>query len=344
MISFESDYNNGVEPAILRRLIETNEDKTSGYGFDPYCEQAKAKIKSACELSEADIFFLVGGTQTNSTVIDSLLCNYEGVICVDTGHINVHEAGAIEAFSHKVIALPSADGKLKADQLENYMATFTADESSHHMVQPGMVYITFPTELGGLYTKQELSDIYDVCRKYSLYLYIDGARLGYALASDACDVTLPYLAKHCDVFYIGGTKVGAMFGEAVVYTNTRAPKHLFTIVKNHGALLAKGRMLGIQFDTLFSDDLYFRISRHAIQMAKKLKTVFERHGFRIGIDSPTNQQFVVLSPEQKKQLMRKIAFEVWEPLNENEILCRFVTSWATTDEDIIALDEALNNI
>ncbi len=344
MISFESDYNNGVEPAILRRLIETNEDKTSGYGFDPYCEQAKAKIKSACELSEADIFFLVGGTQTNSTVIDSLLCNYEGVICVDTGHINVHEAGAIEAFSHKVIALPSADGKLKADQLENYMATFTADESSHHMVQPGMVYITFPTELGGLYTKQELSDIYDVCRKYSLYLYIDGARLGYALASDACDVTLPYLAKHCDVFYIGGTKVGAMFGEAVVYTNTRAPKHLFTIVKNHGALLAKGRMLGIQFDTLFSDDLYFRISRHAMQMAMKLKTVFERHGFRIGIDSPTNQQFVVLSPEQKKQLMRKIAFEVWEPLNENEILCRFVTSWATTDEDIIALDEALNNI
>ena len=215
---------------------------------------------------------------------------------------------------------------------------------NHHMVQPGMVYITFPTELGGLYTKQELADIYDVCRKYSLYLYIDGARLGYALASDACDVTLPYLAKHCDVFYIGGTKVGAMFGEAVVYTNTRAPKHLFTIVKNHGALLAKGRMLGIQFDTLFSDDLYFRISRHAIQMAKKLKTVFERHGFRIGIDSPTNQQFVVLSPEQKKQLMRKIAFEVWEPLNENEILCRFVTSWATTDEDIIALDEALNNI
>ncbi|WP_024990438.1 threonine aldolase family protein [Segatella albensis] len=344
MISFESDYNNGVEPAILRRLIETNNDKTSGYGFDPYCEQAKAKIKRACELEEADIFFLVGGTQTNSTVIDSLLCNYEGVICVDTGHINVHEAGAIEAFSHKVIALPSADGKLKADQLEKYMAAFTVDESSRHMVQPGMVYITFPTELGGLYTKQEIADIYDVCRKYSLYLYIDGARLGYALASDKCDVTLPFLAKHCDVFYIGGTKVGAMFGEAVVYTNTRAPKRLFTIVKNHGALLAKGRMLGIQFDTLFSDDLYFRISRHAMQMAMKLKAVFEHHGFRMGIDSPTNQQFVILSPEQKKILMQKIAFEVWEPINENEILCRFVTSWATTEEDIKALDEALSNI
>ncbi len=341
MTSFESDYNNGIVPEILKRLAETNDEKTTGYGNDQYCEKAKQKIKQACGLKDAEIYFLIGGTQTNSTVIDSLLQGYEGVICANTAHINVHESGAIEAFGHKVISLDSNNGKLSAKQIEDYMSVFTADKTYLHMVQPRMVYITFPTELGGLYSKQEIADIYYVCKKYDLYLYVDGARLGYGLMSDKCDITLPFLASHCDVFYIGGTKVGAMFGEAIVYTNTRAPKYIFTIIKRHGSLLAKGRMLGLQFDTLFSDDLYFKISRHAIEKANQLKTVFERHGYRIGVDSPTNQQFIILSPEQKENLMKKIAFEVWESLNENEILCRFVTSWATTDKDIEELEKAL---
>ena len=341
MISFESDYNNGMLPEILEQFQVTNFDKTSGYGFDPYCQRAKEKIKKACGLSEAEIFFLIGGTQVNSTVIDALCAGYEGVIAADTAHIGVHESGAIEAFGHKVLTLPGNNSKLSAEAIDAYMSSFLADETYPHMVQPRMVYITFPSELGTIYSRSELEAIYSVCKKYDLYLYIDGARLGYGLMSDACDIDLPFLASHCDVFYIGGTKVGAMFGEAVVFTNTRAPKAMFTIVKRHGALLAKGRMLGIQFDTLFTDDLYFKISRHAIEKASELVQVFERHSIPIGIDSPTNQQFVILSPEQKEKLMKKIAFEVWAPIDDKQILCRFVTSWATTNEDIKALDEAL---
>lgn len=344
MVSFESDYNNGVQPEILKRLVETNNEKTSGYGFDTYCLQAKEKIKEACHLETADIYFLIGGTQTNTTVIDSLTQGCEGVLAANTSHINVHESGAVESFGHKVIVIDSKDSKLSAETIDEYMAAFLADETYPHRVQPGMVYITFPTELGALYTKQEIEDIYQVCLKYELYLVIDGARLGYGLMSYSNDVSLPFLASHCDVFYIGGTKVGAMFGEAVVFTNTRAPKYIFTNIKRHGALLAKGRMLGIQFDTLFTDDLYFRISRHAIDMAEKLKKVFTSHHIGMGIDSPTNQQFVILSPRQKEQLMKMIAFEVWEPLDEKRILCRFVTSWATTDDDIKALDVALDKI
>lgn len=342
---FESDYNNGCLPEILRRLSETNDEKASGYGFDPYTERAKDRIRKACDMTEAKVHFLVGGTQTNATAIDSLLQGCEGVFSVDTGHINVHESGAVEAFGHKVLVLPGiAGGKMAASQIDDYMRKFLADETYPHMVQPGMVYITLPTELGALYSRKELADIYTVCQQYGLRLYVDGARLGYGLMAEGNDIDLPFLAHHCDAFYIGGTKVGALLGEALIYTNTRAPKYIFTIIKRHGALLAKGRVLGLQFDTLFTDDLYFRVSRHAIDMAQALRKVFAKHGLSLGIDSPTNQQFVILSKEQKQRLAEEIAFEIWEPLPNDHLLCRFVTCWATTEADIVALDEALAHI
>lgn len=343
--SFESDYNNGCLPEILRRLSETNDEKSSGYGFDPYTERAKDRIRKACDMTEAEVHFLVGGTQTNATAIDSLLQGCEGVFSVDTGHINVHESGAVEAFGHKVLVLPDiAGGKMAASQINDYMRKFLADETYPHMVQPGMVYITLPTELGALYSRKELAEIYTVCQQYGLRLYVDGARLGYGLMAEGNDIDLPFLAHHCDAFYIGGTKVGALLGEALVYTNTRAPKYIFTIIKRHGALLAKGRVLGLQFDTLFTDDLYFRVSRHAIDMAQALRRVFAKHGLSLGIDSPTNQQFVILSKEQKQRLAKEIAFEIWEPLPDDRLLCRFVTCWATTEADIAALDEELARI
>lgn len=343
--SFESDYNNGCLPEILRRLSETNDEKSSGYGFDPYTERAKDRIRKACDMTEAEVHFLVGGTQTNATAIDSLLQGCEGVLSVDTGHINVHESGAVEAFGHKVLVLPGiAGGKMATSQINDYMRKFLADETYPHMVQPGMVYITLPTELGALYSRKELADIYTVCQQYGLRLYVDGARLGYGLMAEGNDIDLPFLAHHCDAFYIGGTKVGALLGEALIYTNTRAPKYIFTIIKRHGALLAKGRVLGLQFDTLFADDLYFRVSRHAIDMAQALRRVFAKHGLSLGIDSPTNQQFVILSKEQKQQLAEEIAFEIWEPLPDDRLLCRFVTCWATTEADIAALDGALARI
>lgn len=343
--SFESDYNNGCLPEILRRLSETNDEKSSGYGFDPYTERAKDRIRKACDMTEAEVHFLVGGTQTNATAIDSLLQGCEGVLSVDTGHINVHESGAVEAFGHKVLVLPGiAGGKMAASQIDDYMRKFLADETYPHMVQPGMVYITLPTELGALYSRKELAEIYTVCQQYGLRLYVDGARLGYGLMAEGNDINLPFLAHHCDAFYVGGTKVGALLGEALVYTNTRAPKYIFTIIKRHGALLAKGRVLGLQFDTLFTDDLYFRVSRHAIDMAQALRRVFAKHGLSLGIDSPTNQQFVILSKEQKQRLAEEIAFEIWEPLPDDHLLCRFVTCWATTEADIAALDEALAHI
>jgi threonine aldolase len=341
MVSFESDYNNGAVPEILHRLIETNDEKSSGYGFDKYTLSAIAKIRTLCGMPEADVYFLIGGTQTNTTVIDSLLQGCEGVICTKTGHINVHESGAVEAFGHKVLALPSKDSKLYAKQLEDYLKAFYEDETYPHMVQPGMVYITFPTELGALYSRKELSDLYEVCKKYHLYLFVDGARLGYGLMSKENDIDMKFLASHCDVFYIGGTKVGALFGEAVVYSNTRAPKYIFTIIKRHGALLAKGRIAGLQFDTLFTDDLYFRISQHAIDKAMQLKQLFVEHGFKMAYDSPTNQQFVILPKKVKEALMKKVMFEVWAPIDDDNLVCRFVTSWATTDEDIKVLKEAL---
>lgn len=341
MTSFECDYNNGMLPEIMQRLAETNNEKCSGYGFDPYTISAKEKIRQAVGMPDADVTLLVGGTQTNAVVIDSLLMGCEGAVTVETGHIEVHEAGAIEAFGHKVITLPGTDSKLTPETLSEYMDRFLADDTYPHMVQPGLVYVSMPTELGMVYTRDELSSLYDTCRKYGLLLYIDGARLGYGLAAKTCDYDLKFLASHCDVFYIGGTKVGAMMGEAVVFTNHKAPRHFFTTVKRHGALLAKGRMLGLQFDTLFTDNLYFRVGEHAIRMAEQLKEVFINHNIPLAVDSPTNQQFVILNRSQYERLSKDVVFEVWERRGDNEIVCRFVTSWATTEEDIEAMRQIL---
>ena len=341
MLSFESDYTEGAHPLILRRLSETNFEQLSGYGVDDYCSSAKQKIKAACQCPEADVYFLVGGTQTNAVVISSLLRDYEGVISAVTGHVNAHESGAIEYTGHKVIPLPSHDGKLDACEVLSFIRTFYDDSSYEHMVFPGMVYVSHPTEYGTLYSKQELQSLSDVCRQYRIPLYLDGARLGYALASDSTDLTLADIAQLCDVFYIGGTKVGALCGEAVVFTKGNAPKHMLTIIKQHGALLAKGRLLGVQFDTLFTDGLYEKISRNAIDMAKRLKQVLRDKGYRFFKETDTNQQFVILENEKMERLKSQVRFNFWERLDENHTVVRFATSWATTKEQIDALKAIL---
>ena len=340
--SFESDYNNGAHPSVLRHLIGTNTRQSASYGFDEWSESARQRIREACQCPEADIFFLMGGTQANATVIDAMLPSYGAVIACETGHINVHESGAVEANGHKVIALPSHEGRLAASDLESYLSRLFADPTWEHMAVPGMVYATFPTELGTLYTATELEAIHDITRKYDIPLFIDGARLGYGLMAEGCDIDLPWLAAHYKAFYIGGTKVGALCGEAVVFPHG-APRGFFTMMKRHGALLAKSRLAGIQFDALFTDGLYLNISQHAIQMAMRLRQLFIEAGFEVK-DSPTNQQFVVLTNQQKDDLMKRILFETWEPIDDHHTLCRFVTSWATTDSDIQELADALKEL
>ena len=343
MVSFESDYNNGAHPDVLQHLIDTNQMQSASYGADIWSHQAREKIRQACQCPDADIYFLVGGTQTNATVIDGVLTGYEGVIAVDTGHINVHESGAIEASGYKIITLPQHDGKMTAEDLHNFHDRFYADPVYEHMVIPGIVYITFPTELGTLYKASEIEAIYDLCQAYEVPLFIDGARLGYGLMSEACDFDLPWLARHCDVFYIGGTKVGALCGEAVVFPRNNAPRHFFNIIKQHGALLAKSRLAGVQFDALFTDGLYFHISRHAIRMALRLRQLFLDAGIPLK-DSPTNQQFAILTQRQQLHLREKVLFETWEPIDADRTLCRFVTSWSTTDADMQTLADALQQL
>lgn len=342
MLSFENDYMEGAHEEILKRLWETNLEKLSGYGSDPYCESAKEKIKEACECPEAEVTFLVGGTQTNAVVIDALLKKYEGVIAARTGHVNVHEAGAIEYTGHKVLEIPEHDGKIDAEELEEYLQKFWQDETHEHMVFPGMVYISHPTEYGTLYSKEELAEISVTCHKFHIPLYLDGARLGYGLMSQNTDVTLPMIAEYCDVFYIGGTKVGALCGEAVVFTKKNQPKYFITTVKQHGALLAKGRLVGIQFDVLFTDRLYFKISEHAIAMAEILKKGFLERGYRFFLDSPTNQQFIILENEQMERLKEKVSFAFWENFDDTHTVVRFATSWATKEEEIAELMDLLD--
>lgn len=341
MLSFECDYAEGAHEKILRRLTETNMEHLSGYGSDKYCESAKEKIREACGCPQAEISFLVGGTQTNAVVIDAMLKSYEGVVSAKTGHVNAHEAGAIEYTGHKVMEVPQHEGKIKADELEEFLRGFWTDSNYEHMVFPGMVYISHPTEYGTLYSKKELEEISGVCGKYEIPLYMDGARLGYGLMSRSTDVTLPMIAEYCDVFYIGGTKVGALCGEAVVFTKKNMPKHFLTIVKQHGALLAKRRLLGIQFDTLFTDGLYFDISRHAIEMAEIMKEGFKKRGYEFFLDSPTNQQFIVLENQKMESLKGQVTFSYWEKADDDHTVVRFVTSWATTKEDIESLMELL---
>jgi len=342
MTSFESDYNNGAHPAILQQLLDTNDQQSASYGYDTWSQQARQKIRAACQCPDAEIYFLVGGTQANATVIDALLPSYGAVVSVETAHINVHESGAVEASGHKVITLPSHQGRMAANDLRLYLQNFHNDPTWEHMAYPGMVYITFPTELGTIYQASEIAAIHDVCQQFSIPLFIDGARLGYGLAASGCDITLPFIASHCEAFYIGGTKVGALCGEAVVFP-CGAPPHFFTIIKRHGALLAKSRLAGVQFNALFTNDLYFSISRHAIEMAMRLRRIFIENQIPIK-ESPTNQQFVVLTRQQQEKLLEHVLFETWEPLDQDHTLCRFVTSWATNDEDLRQLASALEGI
>ena len=341
MLYFENDYSEGAHPEMLRRLVETNMEHLTGYGLDGYCEAAKAKIREACRCPEAEVYFLVGGTQTNQTVIDSLLKQYEGVIAAETGHVSVHEAGAIEFTGHKVLTLPQDHGKLRAADLKEYLETFYDDGNYEHMVFPGMVYISHPTEYGTLYTKEELASLSQICRNYDIPLYLDGARLITGLACPENELELSDIARLCDVFYIGGTKAGLLCGEAVVFSGKKAPAHFLTLVKQHGALLAKGRLLGVQFDTLFTDGLYKETGRNAIETAELLRAGLRERGCRFFIDSPTNQIFLILDNAQMEELGKKVVFSFWEKADDTHTIIRFATSWATRREDVEALLELI---
>lgn len=329
MIRFESDYLEGALPQIMYRLMSTNFEQTAGYGCDPYCESARELIKKECAAPDADIHFLVGGTQTNMTVIAAALRPHQGVLAAETAHIEAHETGAIEATGHKVITLDSTDGKINAKQVEDYVLRHRADESFEHIVQPAMVYISQPTETGTVYTLSELEELSAVCRRLGILLYVDGARLACALA---CEGTpkLPDLARLCDVFYIGGTKHGALFGEAVVILNDALKKDFRYIIKQHGGMLAKGRLLGLQFDELFSDGSYYEIGRNEVRLAQKIADAFKKKGIELYYDSPTNQIFPVLSDEQIMKLSETYSFSV-QGKTPGGTVTRFCTSWATTD-------------
>ena len=335
-LSFASDYMEGAHEEILKRLVETNMEQTAGYGLDTYAEAAREKIRKVCRSPRAQIHFLSGGTQANRTVISALLRPYEGVLAADTGHIAVHEAGAIECGGHKVLTLPHTDGKLTARAIERALRAYREDANRDHTVRPGMVYLSHPTEYGTLYTMDELEIISAICRTNRIPLYLDGARLAYALGCPANELTFPAIARLTDVFCIGGTKCGALLGEAVVFPKPDTIAHFFTIVKQNGALLAKGRVLGIQFDTLFTDGLYERGGAHAVTAADRIRTALAEKGYRLAVDSPTNQIFLALRPAQLAHLSAHVSMGFWEKQDDVTIM-RIATSWATREEDVARL-------
>ncbi len=339
MLYFSCDYAEGCHPKVLEALTKTNLISTPGYGEDDYCNEAKAKIKQYINCPDADIYFLVGGTQTNQTVIDSMLSNFDGVVAATTGHVACHEAGAIEYSGHKVITVPGHAGKIDPLELKQMLIDHYADESCEHMVNPGMVYISYPTEYGTLYSKSELEAISSICNEYEIPLFIDGARLAYGLAASS-DVSIEDIARLSDVFYIGGTKVGALFGEAVVFTKNNTPKHMITQIKQHGALLAKGRLLGVQFDTLFTDDLYMEMGKNAVTYADEIRADLKSKGYTLYMENPTNQIFVVMANKDLEELKKKVAYGFWEKYDEDHTVIRIATSWATTKEAV----EGLKNI
>lgn len=334
MLYFDNDYMVGAHPEVLEKLIETNSLHTVGYGRDKFCEEAREIILTACAIPDGEVYFLEGGTQANSVVIDRLLDHNDGVVAAETAHINVHEAGAIESNGHKVLSIPEHDGKLHANDLRKFITDFYNDGTNHYMVRPGMVYISFPTELGTVYTLRELEELHDLCKEYDIPLYIDGARLAYGLAAENVDVTLEDIARLSDVFYIGGTKCGALFGEAVVTRRPELLPRFVSMIKLHGATLAKGRLLGVQFSALFSGNLYSEIGKHAVRLALKLKDGFKSKGYPLFMDSPTNQQFFILPNHKIDELKEFASFELWGPKGETETPVRFVTDWSTTEEDI----------
>jgi threonine aldolase len=330
-LSFASDYMDGAHPSIMTRLTDTNLLNTQGYGTDSFSKSARNKIRAACGCPNAEVHFLVGGTQTNATVIDAVLKSYQGVIAANSGHISVHEAGAIEFGGHKVLTLPQKLGKITATDIQALISDYQNDANHDHMVMPGMVYISHPTEYGTLYSLEELRSISYVCRKNGLPLYLDGARLAYALACPENDITLHDLAELCDVFYIGGTKCGALFGEAIVIPQKNLVSQFFTIMKQHGALLAKGRLLGIQFDILFTDDFYMHIGIPAIIAAKKVQKALLQLGYQLYFESPTNLLFVVMENAKMTELAKKVEFGFWEKYDDSHTVVRFATSWATNE-------------
>lgn len=334
MILFQCDYNEGAHPRILERLVSTNMEQTVGYSEDEYCEKARDIIRKKCGDESLAVHFLVGGTQTNLTVIDAALRSHQGVLCADSGHINVHETGAVEACGHKVLGLPSGGGKITALQVEEAYKAHVQDSSFEHMVQPKMVYISNPTELGTIYSKQELKEIYKVCKKYGLYLFLDGARLGYGLAAPDNDLTFADIAENTDVFYIGGTKVGALFGEAVVISNDALKQDFRYLIKQRGGMLAKGRLLGLQFEELMKDGLYEEISAHAIAMAEKLRTAFEEKGYTYLVPNRTNQIFVIMPDEVLEKIKTEIGYSYQQRVDESHSAVRFCTSWATKEENV----------
>ncbi len=337
MLHFDTDYMEGALPQVMQALVDTNLQQTAGYGQDRHTAEARQLIRQACEAPDALVQFMVGGTQTNATVIDALLRRHEGVLCAETAHINVHESGAVEHSGHKVLALPATDGKLTAQQVDEYITDFYRDDTYEHMVAPGMLYLTQPTELGTMYSLAELQEMKAVCLKHNIPLYIDGARLAYALASPYADFTLPDIARLADVFYIGGTKCGLLFGEAVVAPDPQRLPHFFPLVKQHGALVAKGRLQGVQFATLFRNGLYVEAARHAVQLALRLKEALQAKGYRMAIASPTHQQFVTLPNAVLDRLLQVATMEVWGTRGAEQTTVRLVTSWATRPEDVDAL-------
>lgn len=341
MLSFESDYILGAHEKVLGALIKTNCEVMSGYGNDVHTQNAKKLIKKACNSPDSEVFFLTGGTQANQVVISTMLRGFEGVISAKTGHIALHEVGAIEYTGHKVIELDGVDGKLTCDTVKSYLKTFWSDENNAMMVVPKMIYISHPTEYGTLYSKDELTSLRSLCDKYGMKLFLDGARLGYGLMSRHTDLTLPDIAQLCDVFYIGGTKVGALCGEAVVFGCGQAPERFLSLTKQHGAMLAKGRLTGVQFEALFEDGLYFEISKNAIDRAEELKELFGSRGYEFFLDSPTNQQFIILNDEQMARIGEKCRFGFWEKLADGRTVVRFATSFATTKTDIEALSHII---
>lgn len=344
MILFDCDYNEGAHPKLMERLMQTNLEQTVGYGEDAYCAAAADKIRKACGDEGLAVHFLVGGTQTNMTVIDAALRSHQGALCAVTGHINVHETGAVESCGHKVLPLPGEDGKLTAAQVEETYLAHKNSDSFEHMVQPKLVYISNPTELGTIYSRHELESLYAVCQKYSLYLFMDGARLGYGLAAPDNDLTLAEIAKNTDVFYIGGTKVGALFGEAVVIRNDALKEDFRYIIKQKGGMLAKGRLLGVQFDALFTDNLYMELAAHAIALAEKLRGVFEGKGYGFVAPNHTNQIFVVMPDAHLEQLKAEFGFCYDHRADGEHSVVRFCTSWATKEENVDALIAAVERL
>lgn len=344
MIRFNNDYNRSCHPAILKALERSWSESYDGYGLDTWCERASELIKQHLNCDNAQIHFVVGGTQANYVGIDFMLRPWEGVICADTGHINVHETGAVEHIGHKCLPLPNENGKITAAQIDEAATLYEESDIPEHMITPRMVYISQSTELGTLYSKEELFAIHDACAKHNLYLFLDGARLGYALAATKGSLTLADIAHTADMFTIGGTKCGALFGEAIVITNPALQRNYRSAMKQNGAMLAKGWLLGIQFATLFEDNLYFKITEQAIEQALRIRDAFTEKGIAQFVESPTNQQFFILTDAHMRALEQDFVFMFDHAEGPNQNVCRFCTSWANTNEEIDALVNAITQL